>query len=142
MADTRMTVEEREAFFADVHVGVLSIPREDAAPLSAPVWYDYEPGGDAWVLTGPESQKGRLLSVGTPVTLVAQTEDAPYKYVSVEGRVSAIGPCSSEGDTKPMAIRYLGEQMGTAYAASSGDDSSVRVSITPERWLTVDYAKS
>ena len=75
------------------------------------------------------------------MTRVAQTEDAPYKYVSVEGRVSAIGPCAAEADTLPMAVRYLGDKMGAAYAQSSGGDGSVRVSITPERWLTVDYAK-
>ena len=105
MADTRMSVEERESFLADVHIGVLSIPRKErAAPLTVPVWYDYEPGGEAWLITGQQSLKGRLLEVGTPVALVAQTEDTPYKYVSVEGRVSAIEPTSNEapqthGDT-------------------------------------------
>ncbi|MDP6377912.1 MAG: pyridoxamine 5'-phosphate oxidase family protein [Pseudomonadales bacterium] len=142
MADTRMSVEEREAFLADVHVGVLSIARPEGAPLAAPVWYDYQPGGEAWLLTGRQSLKGKLLEVGTPVSLVAQTEDAPYKYVSLEGRVSSITPLSIDADTRPMAIRYLGEQLGTAYAADSAEEGSIRVSITPERWLTVDYAKS
>ena len=46
MEDTRMSVEEREFFLADVHVGVLSIPRKErSAPLTVPVWYDYSPGG-------------------------------------------------------------------------------------------------
>ena len=143
MADTRMSVEERESFLADVHIGVLSIPRKErAAPLTVPVWYDYEPGGEAWLITGQQSLKGRLLEVGTPVALVAQTEDTPYKYVSVEGRVTAIEPTSNEADLKPMAIRYLGEQRGVAYAAGSTEEASIRVSIIPERWFTVDYAKS
>jgi nitroimidazol reductase NimA-like FMN-containing flavoprotein (pyridoxamine 5'-phosphate oxidase superfamily) len=54
MADNRMTREERETFLANLHVGVLAIP-SDGAPLTAPIWYDYEPGGDIWVLTGPKS---------------------------------------------------------------------------------------
>ena len=71
MADTRMSVEERESFLADVHIGVLSIPRKErAAPLTVPVWYDYEPGGEAWLITGQQSLNGRLLEVGTPVALV------------------------------------------------------------------------
>ena len=86
--------------------------------------------------------KGQLLKVGTPVALVAQTEDTPYKYVSVEGRVTKIEPTSNESDLKPMAIRYLGEQKGTAYAAGSNEVLSIRVSIQPERWFTVDYAKT
>jgi len=41
-----------------------------------------------------------------------------------------------------MAIRYLGEQKGIAYAAGGNEVASIRVSIQPERWFTVDYAKS
>ena len=143
MADTRMSVEERESFLADVHVGVLSVPRkEGAAPLTVPVWYDYSPGDEVWLITGQESLKGQLLKVGTPVALVAQTEDTPYKYVSVEGRVTKIEPTSNESDLKPMAIRYLGEQKGIAYAAGSNEIASIRISILPQRWFTVDYAKA
>ncbi|HAS08990.1 MAG TPA: pyridoxamine 5'-phosphate oxidase, partial [Acidimicrobiaceae bacterium] len=46
-----MTVEEREQFLADVHVGVLAVERPDGPPLAVPVWYDYRPGGELWVLT-------------------------------------------------------------------------------------------
>lgn len=142
-SDTRMTEREREAFLADLHVGVLSIPRAAGkAPLSAPVWYDYEAGGELWLLTGPDSLKGRLLKTGTPVTLVAQTEAPPYAYVSVEGTVTEIRPADIEADTRPMARRYLGEETGDAYTAATRDSSSVRIAIRPDRWLTVDYGKS
>ena len=47
MVDTRMSVVERETFLADIHVGVLSVPRrEGSAPLTVPVWYDYSPGSE------------------------------------------------------------------------------------------------
>jgi nitroimidazol reductase NimA-like FMN-containing flavoprotein (pyridoxamine 5'-phosphate oxidase superfamily) len=135
-----MNQAEREAFLADLHVGVLAIP-SDGAPLTAPIWYDYEPGGDIWVLTGPGSKKGRLLEVGLPVTLVAQQEALPYAYVSVEGTVTAIAP-QRDGDTLHMATRYLGEALGKDYAAANAGGESVRVTIRPDRWLTVDYGKS
>lgn len=135
-----MNQSEREQFLAGLHVGVLSIPA-DSAPLSAPIWYDYEPGGDIWLLTGPDSKKGRLLNTGTRVTLVAQNEAAPYAYVSVEGTVTAIDEAEAS-DTLHMAVRYLGEEMGTGYAQANAGNGSVRVSIRPQRWLTVDYAKS
>ena len=140
MANTTMTRAEREAFLAGLHVGVLSIP-SDGAPLSAPIWYDYEPGGDIWVLTGPESKKGRLLNEGVRVTLVAQQEALPYAYVSVEGTVTAIAP-QGDGDTLHMATRYLGAEMGRGYAEENAGGESVRVTIRPDRWLTVDYGKS
>ena len=141
MTDTRMTPQEREAFLADLHVGVLSVPNPEGAPLTAPIWYDYQPGGDIWLLTGADSRKGRLLSTGTKVTLVAQQESLPYAYVSVEGPVSSIRPASAE-DTRPMAIRYLGEEMGNGYAEANASNNSVYVTIQPDRWLTVDYAKA
>ena len=140
MADTRMTQEEREAFLADLHVGVLAIPA-DGAPLTAPIWYDYEPGGEIWVLTGPGSKKGKLLEEGVRVTMVAQQEALPYAYVSVEGTVTAVTEPDA-GATEHMAIRYLGEDMGKQYAAANADAGSVRVAIRPDRWLTVDYAKA
>lgn len=140
MAATTMTRTEREAFLADVHVGVLAIPTKDA-PLAAPIWYDYEPGGEIWLLTGPDSRKGELLREGLEVTLVAQQEAMPYAYVSVTGTVSRIAQPEA-GDTLHMATRYLGEQMGRSYAEANADGSSVRVSIRPQRWLTVDYGKT
>lgn len=142
MGDTRMTEAERQAFLADLHVGVLSIPRTAPhAPLAAPVWYQYGPGGDIVILTGPDSLKGRLLHEGTAVSLVAQTETPPYAYVSVEGTVTSI-EAATEADTRTMARRYLGEEMGDAYTAATAGSASVRVTIRPDRWLTVDYAKS
>ena len=56
----KMTKDEREAFLADLHVGVLGINHGDV-PLAVPIWYDYEPGGDVWVLTSPDSIKGKAL---------------------------------------------------------------------------------
>ena len=142
MSDTKMTEAERMAFLADLHVGVLSIPRAERAPLTAPIWYAYEPGGDIVVVIGRDSLKGRLAEVGLPVTLVAQREEMPYAYVSVEGRIAEIEPGDSDRDIRPLAHRYLGKEFGDQYTASTEGRDELRVSIWPERWLTVDYAKS
>ena len=82
----QMTEEERQDFLAQVHVGVLSLNDDGRGPLTAPVWYDFDPGDGLWFLTGHDSRKGNLISEGTRISLCAQTETAPYKYVSVEGR--------------------------------------------------------
>ena len=142
MADTRMTDQERQTFLADLHVGVLAIPRASGPPLSAPIWYDYEPGGDIRVLVGPTSLKAKLMSEGTEVTMVAQQEDMPYAYVSVEGVVSEIRTGDIDADLLPMATRYLGEKMGKGYADANAGSDQLHISIQPRRWLTVDYAKS
>ena len=91
-------------------------------------------------LTRQKRPEGRLLEVGDRLSLAAQQEALPYKYVSVEGPVVAIEP-SNPSELEAMAIRYLGEEQGKAYAAqSSGENVTVR--MAPERWLTVDYAKA
>ncbi len=126
-----MTKSEREAFLAELHVGVIAIadPDPNRAPLSAPIWYDYRPDVGLWVLTGPSSRKGIALEKAGRFSLVAQTEQAPYKYVSVEGPVIETRPADLERDGRPMAHRYLGQELGHVYV------------MRPERWLTVDYAK-
>lgn len=144
MPTLNMTRAEREEFLAGLHVGVISIadPDPNRAPLAAPIWYDYRPDAGLWVITGPESLKGRALAAAGRFTLVAQTEQAPYKYVSVEGPIVSVREADREKDTRPMAHRYLGEEFGNAYVegqASEGDGSVY--TMTPERWLTLDYTK-
>lgn len=136
---THMTLAEKQAFLAEPHVGVISIARPDAGPLTVPVWYDYRPGEHLWFITESESRKGRLLEVGVRLSLCAQVEEAPYRYVSIEGPVVAIDPLGDE--LLPMAVRYLGDEQGRAYVASSGVGDNIVVRVEPERWLAVDYAK-
>ena len=72
-----MTPEEKQVFLADVHVGVVSVADGDRGPLTVPIWYDYEPGGDVIFITGRNSRKGRLMAKAGRMSLVAQTETAP-----------------------------------------------------------------
>ena len=140
----RMTQAERETFLADLHVGVISIAEKNRGPLTAPIWYDYEPGGDLWILTGRDSLKGRLLVETGRFSLVAQTETPPYQYVSVEGPITSIDKPDLERHERPMAHRYLGEKLGDGYIEATrgdGDADNILVRMRPERWLTTDYSK-
>jgi PPOX class probable F420-dependent enzyme len=138
---TKMTPQEKQAFLADLHVGVLAINDPSRGPLTVPVWYDYAPGGDVWFLTGPTSRKGKLLKQGTRVSLCAQTEAPPYKYVSIEGPIVAIETADREKHGRPMAHRYLGKKRGDQYSDRGGSEESVVVRVRPEQWLAVDYGK-
>jgi hypothetical protein len=140
-----MNKSEREAFLAEPRVAVLSIPQEGLGPLSSPVWFDYEPGGVIWFLIQSNSRKGELLTLGQRVSLCMQRETRPYAYVSVEGPVVALEPYSLDDDLAPMANRYLGEEAGAAYADGMRErhalGNSLKVTVEPENWRTVDYAK-
>ncbi len=138
-----MSRDERQAFLAELHVGVISIEAPDRAPLTVPIWYDYEPGGELWVITDRGSRKGALLERARRFSLCAQTEKPPYRYVSVSGRVVAVETADVEKHTRPMARRYLGSDLGDRYIEATrgqGGDSVV-VRLRPEQWLSVDYGK-
>ena len=54
--NTRMSVEERQAFLADTRVGIISIPEEGYGPQNMPVWYSCQPGADECVWTSARSR--------------------------------------------------------------------------------------
>jgi nitroimidazol reductase NimA-like FMN-containing flavoprotein (pyridoxamine 5'-phosphate oxidase superfamily) len=110
-----MTKQERETFLADVHVGIISISEDGRGPLTVPIWYAYDVGGDLRIMTGRESRKGRLLARAGRFSLCVQTETPPYEYVSVEGAIISTETADIERDLRPLARRYLGEKMGDRY---------------------------
>ena len=142
-----MSRAEREAFLAATHVAVVAIADGESAPLAVPIWYAYEPGGVIRFVTARSSRKGKLLQKARRVSLCAQTEAPPYKYVSVEGPVAIAKP-DYERDVRAVALRYLGPEAGERYLRSlesqdshREDAEEVLVELTPERWFSVDYTK-
>ena len=143
MSSLSMSRAEREAFLAGTHVAIVSIADEGRGPLALPVWYRYTPGGEVRFGTGATSRKKRLIERAGRATLCVQTETPPYLYVSVEGPTT-IESVDFEGDTREMALRYLGPQMGEAYMAATypnGASEEVVVRLRPERWSTADFRK-
>ena len=142
MSDQKMTEIERQRFLADLHVGILGLERPDGPPLVVPVWYSYEPGGEVDVLTSASSLKGRLAAAAGRASLCAQQEELPYRYVTVEGpiEIDHLGDEAHDA-VVPMAIRYLGEELGRAYAAGTNSTDEIRIRLSPERWFSVDYGK-
>lgn len=144
---TTMTRDEAEAFLSEVRVGVLSIDEPGRGPLTVPVWYDYEAGGDVSFITEPGSRKGKLIAEGQRVSLCVQNEAPPYQYVSIEGPILSIATAELEKHVRPLAHRYLGVEGGDAYVAfnepgeGAAEEPQIIVRVLPERWLTADYSK-
>ncbi len=138
-----MTREEREAFLAAVHAGVLSVDEPRRGPLSVPVWYLYEPGGEIIVVTRPEARKTRLLSVGARVAFLVQSEELPPKYVTTQGRVVAVAPADVSRDVKPVVRKYLGAEVGDSYVDNTRPNGTneVVVRIRPQRWYSRDFGR-
>jgi hypothetical protein len=61
--------------------------------------------------------------------------------VSVEGPIVETRPADREKDSRRMAHRYFGPELGDLYTDSQSDDSSLVFTMRPERWRTVDYSQ-
>ncbi|WP_367132129.1 MULTISPECIES: pyridoxamine 5'-phosphate oxidase family protein [Streptomyces] len=135
---------EREHFLAGLHVGVLGVTDtgDGRAPLLVPVWYRYEPGGEVVVQTGRETVKARLLRAAGRFSLCVQDENPPYRYVSVEGPVTAVNDPVDPVEREAIAHRYLDPEEARAYLKSTtgqlADDITFR--MRPQRWRTANFA--
>jgi PPOX class probable F420-dependent enzyme len=135
----QMSRAEREEFLAGLHVGVLSVASPDGrGPVTAPVWYTYQPGGTVNVSTGRGSRKALAIAAAGRISLCAQQERLPYRYVTVEGPV--VIEDATDAERLELARRYLGPEGGDAYMAANPGGGQVVIRMTPEYWLTRDYS--
>jgi nitroimidazol reductase NimA-like FMN-containing flavoprotein (pyridoxamine 5'-phosphate oxidase superfamily) len=133
-----MTSDEREAFLAGVHVGILAIDEPGRGPLAMPIWYRYVDGAVEISMDG-SSLKARLLRAAGRATMTVQDEAPPYKYVSVEGPVT-VEPRPESAES--MATRYLGPELGAWYAQQNPPtDDTAMATLRPEHWRTFDFGK-
>lgn len=139
MGQLSMSESEREAFLADLHVGVLAIERADGPPLTAPIWYRYE-GGVVEMTIGTRSAKAEALRAAGRASLCAQDETYPYAYVTVEGPVVLTD--ATRDLRLAIATRYGDAELAEAYVASTDGGDHTALVLTPETWRTVDYGKS
>jgi hypothetical protein len=140
MMSYSMSVADREAFLAAVHVGVLSVCQPDRGPLSVPVWYAYEPGGAITVWSGEDARKAQLIRAAGRFSLCAQQETQPYQYVSVEGPVVRTESADIERHIRPLAERYLGVEAADNFLNGIGGPNGVTddivITMQPQYWAT------
>ena len=136
-----MSSEQRLAFISDTpRVGVLSIEALDRGPVSSPVWYTLEADRTITFSVGEASRKTALLRAAGRATMCAQSETAPYSYVTMEGAVTEVG-ASTDASRRERAHRYLGEEFGELYFESTRAEAELTFALAPRRWASIDYAK-
>jgi hypothetical protein len=139
MPDARLTLDERVQFLAEPHVAALSVSAgPERGPLTVPIWYQYTPGGEAWVLTPAQSRKARLIEAAGHFTLMVDRVLPTIRYVSVEGPVTRILP-GTDDLLQEISERYLPPERVPAYiefARTLGEQ--VAIYMQPQHWLTAD----
>ncbi|RJO68443.1 pyridoxamine 5-phosphate oxidase [Nocardia panacis] len=131
--------QERQEFLAQPHIGALAVSDgPDRAPLTLPIWYQYTPGGDLWVLTGATSRKLELIRAAGRFSLMAEIVTPSVRYVSVSGPVTVIEPMT-DAQHEEMVRRYLpGDKVAAYLAKAATFGPQVVVSMRPEHWLSAD----
>jgi nitroimidazol reductase NimA-like FMN-containing flavoprotein (pyridoxamine 5'-phosphate oxidase superfamily) len=132
--------EEREQFLAEPHIGALSVYAGDTrGPLTVPIWYQYTPGGEPWILTGPGSRKARLIEATGFFTLMVERVEPSTRYVSVDGAVSRIEP-GTDAQLEEMTRRYLSGDAADRYLRFARENLGDHVAIymQPQNWLSAD----
>lgn len=137
-----LTLQERQEFLAQPHIGALAVATEpDRAPLNVPIWYQYAPNSELWILTGVQSKKIQVLEAAGRFSLMAQVLEPTIRYVTAEGPITQVLPMTDELH-REMVSRYLPAEKVDGYlefAATLGDQ--VAVFMRPEHWLSADLGK-
>jgi PPOX class probable F420-dependent enzyme len=134
-----MKKEQIDELLAQPNIAVVAVTAPDGAPHAVPTWYEYR-DGEIVFQTFRNSFKYRCLKRDPRVTFCVDTRVAPYKAVILKGRVT-MGELNDRAGTLRMAIAYLGEKFGTAYAKSLAGEKVVVVRFRPERVISWDYAR-
>ncbi|MCX5256403.1 pyridoxamine 5'-phosphate oxidase family protein [Streptomyces canus] len=135
-----LTREQREQFLAEPHIAALAVDAgEGRAPLAVPIWYQYKPGGDIWIMTGRDSRKYELIRAAGRFSLLVERLEPTIRYVSVEGPVVDTRPGTVE-DLREISARYLPAEKVDGYVefASKNHGEQVIIRVRPERWVTSD----
>ncbi|MEV5014008.1 pyridoxamine 5'-phosphate oxidase family protein [Streptomyces sp. NPDC053780] len=135
-----LTREEREKFLAEPHIAALAVDAEAGrAPLTVPIWYQYEPGGDVWIMTGLDSRKNQRIRAAGRFSLMVDRLEPTIRYVSVEGPVVDTVPATEE-NLREISARYLPAEKVDGYVAfaTANHGEQVVVRMRPERWVSSD----
>jgi hypothetical protein len=142
-----MNEQQRQAFLAEPHIGVLSVASDgNRPPLTVPLWYAYTPGGNLTFFTGTQGRRARktgLIEEAGVVSLCVQRAEFPYKYVTVEGTVIGADRPPSQAGMLAIVRRYLPEEQAQGFVAAELAQPSptlVLFTIRPDRWLAADFS--
>ena len=134
-----MTDAQVAALLSEAHVSVIGTVDASGSPAQSPVWHLWRDGA-AYILTSRNSRKWKNILRNPRVSLCVDTKAAPYRAVIIEG-VAMEDPRDYGDLLREVAVHYLGESRGNAYADNSTatNEDSVVVRIEPTRTISWAY---
>jgi len=119
-------------------LATLATFRQDGSVLLSPIWFAWRDGGFVFAI-GANDAKGRHLRREPRATLVVAENEVPYRGIEVNGTASIDeDPAVALEVFRRIAVRYLGQERGRAFAGDSGEGLHL-VHLAPGRLRTWDF---
>lgn len=117
-------------------VAVVATYRRDGSVLLSPVWHEWRAGGFD-VVTSSGDVKAAHLRRDPRASIVVYEHVPPYRGVELRCRARLLTEGAHEA-ARRLAVRYLGEVKGAAYAEGGADDTLIR--LEPGELRAWDFA--
>lgn len=136
----KMTEEVREKFLAATRLGILTTLTSDGAPISVPVWFDWD-GHTLRIFTGVESPKVKRIQDDARVTvLVVNHIDEGEAWVAFDGKAKIRTDGGFEL-AEMLAVKYWGlldpDQKDTLNSWKQAAESLRVIELVPTRIRTM-----
>ena len=119
-------------------LAVLATHMKDGQTLLSPVWQEFRDGGFT-VAAFANDVKTRHLKRDPMASVLVAEQKTPYRGIEIRGEATVSRPADALDTVRRMAVRYLGEARGNAYAdAYKGVDLEV-IRLEPGTLRTWDY---
>lgn len=134
-----MTEAEALAFLRQgTRTGKIATVRSDGRPHVVPIWFVVD-GEELVFTTWHESVKATNLAANPRAALVADLEEPPYAYVTVEGHVTISDDLEAlKAFATQIGGRYMGEDRAEEFGERNGVPGEVIVRLHIDKIISKD----
>ena len=136
---TNLQPRELGELLASPTLAILATQRRDGSTLLSPVWHEWADGGFSIVI-GADDRKARQLARDPRCTVLVAEHAPPYRSLELSGTAVLSVPADVATIARRIAIRYLGEAGGNAYADALRDEALALLRLAPGRLRGWDFS--
>jgi len=119
-------------------LAVLATHMKNGQTLLSPVWQEFRNGGFSVVILADDVKMRHLKRDPTASVLVAEQEP-PYRGIEIRGEAKFSKPVDVLDTVRRLAVRYLGEARGNAYADAFEGVELAMIQLEPGNLRAWDY---
>ena len=118
-------------------VAILATHNRKGNILLVPVWHEWREGGFSFIV-GADDVKARNLRRDPRASIQVADDAPPYRGIEVRGEAQLM---EADAETlRRLAVRYLGPEMGRAYAGGTDPATQTLVRLEPGKLRAWDFA--